>query len=48
MSGFPHAGFTVCMSISCGVWRALAPIPPREVAVRGALATATLSFLISG
>jgi hypothetical protein len=53
--GFLLAGLVLCMFVSCGVWGALAPILPRDVAFRGALTTgallfvavATLGFLVS-
>jgi hypothetical protein len=55
MAGFLLAGFVLCMFVSCGVWGALAPILPRQVAIRGAFVTgsllfvavATLGFLVS-
>jgi len=46
MSGFLLAGFSDCMFISCAVWRALAPIVPRDVAIPGALTTGALLFLV--
>jgi hypothetical protein len=44
-AGFLVAGFVLCMFVSSGVWGALAPIVPRDVAVRGALATGVLLFV---
>jgi hypothetical protein len=44
-AGFLLAGFALCMFISSGVWGALAPILPRDVAIRGALATGALLFV---
>ena len=45
-AGFLLAGFVVCMFVSCGVWGALVPILPREVAIRGALVTGALLFVV--
>jgi len=44
--GFLLAGFVLSMFISAGFWGAIAPILPREVAVRGALVTGALLFLV--
>jgi hypothetical protein len=44
-AGFLLAGLVLCMLVSCGVWGAFAPILPREVPIRGALATGFLLFL---
>src|ERR1700730_8320851 len=33
-AGFLLAGLVLCMFVSCGVWGALAPILPRDVAIR--------------
>jgi hypothetical protein len=54
-AGFLLAGLVLCMFVSCGVWGALAPILPRQVAIHRAMATgallfiavATLGFLVS-
>ena len=50
--GFLLAGFVLSMFISAGFWGAIAPILPREVAVRGALVTGALllatGFLLFG
>jgi hypothetical protein len=54
-AGFLLAGFVLSMFVSSGVWGALSPILPREVAIRGALVTgcvlfgvaATLCYLVS-
>jgi hypothetical protein len=54
-AGFLLAGFVLSMFVSSGVWGALSPILPREVAIRGALVTgcvlfgvaATLGYLVS-
>ena len=43
-AGFLLAGLMLCMFVSCGVWGAFAAILPRDVAVRGALATGALLF----
>ena len=55
-AGFLLAGLVLCMFVSCGVWGAFVPILPRDLAIRGALATgfllflavATLGFLVAG
>jgi hypothetical protein len=44
-AGFLMAGFVLSMFVSSGVWGALAPILPRDVAVRGALVTGALLFI---
>ena len=44
-AGFLLAGFVLCMFVSCGVWRAPAPILPPKVAVGGALVTGSLLFV---
>src|SRR5712671_1742477 len=43
-AGFLLAGLVLCMFVSCGVWGAFAPILPRDIAVRGALATGCVLF----
>jgi hypothetical protein len=44
-AGFLLAGFVLSMFVSSGVWGALAPILPRDVAVRAALVTGALLFV---
>jgi hypothetical protein len=54
-AGFLLAGFVLCMFVSSGIWGAFAAIIPRDLAIRGAMATgallfiavATLGFLVS-
>src|SRR3984893_4421438 len=54
-AGFLLAGFVLCMFVSSGIWGALSPILPRDVAIRGALVpgcvlfgvVATLGYLVS-
>ena len=43
-AGFLLAGFVLSMFVSSGVWGAFSPILPREVAIRGALATGCVLF----
>jgi hypothetical protein len=45
-AGFLLAEFVVCMFVSCGVWGALVPILPHEVAIPGALVTGALLFVV--
>ena len=45
-AGFLLAGFVLSMFISCGFWGAVAPILSREFAIRGALVTGALLFVI--
>jgi hypothetical protein len=46
-AGFLLAGFVFSMFVSSGVWGALLPILPREVAIRGALVTGCVLFGIA-
>jgi hypothetical protein len=45
-AGFLLAGLVLSMFISAGFWGALAPILSREFAIRGALTTGALLFLV--
>ena len=44
-AGFLLAGFVLSMFVSSGIWGAFAAILPRQVAIRGALATGSLLFV---
>jgi hypothetical protein len=45
-AGFFLAGFVLCMFLACGLWGAVAPILPCEFAIRGALVTGALLFVV--
>jgi hypothetical protein len=46
VAGFLLAAFVLCMFVSCGVWGAFAAILPREIAIRGAVVTGCLLFVV--
>jgi hypothetical protein len=45
-AGFLLAGFVLSMFVSCGLWGVIAPILPSNLAIRAALVTGSLFFLV--